>query len=170
MQADLSERPARAAPAGEVPRQLPAAVACFTGRAAELRALTGMLGQAVPGGSGTVVISAIRPRFPLPALAGELADSAGRLDAVDAGDLASNVRAVFPWSYRQLTGDVARMFGLLGIHPGPGFAGFRRAGQIRECLADVPEPAADPGGGQPAGRAGPLPGQPQVGGQVAGEV
>src|SRR5262249_46077193 len=30
--------------------------------------------------------------------------------------------------------------------------------------------AADPGGGQPAGRAGPLPGQPDVGGEVAGQV
>src|SRR5215831_7746196 len=42
-----------------VPRQLPAAVADFTGRAAELRALTGMLDQAGAGAPGTVVISAI---------------------------------------------------------------------------------------------------------------
>jgi tetratricopeptide (TPR) repeat protein/transcriptional regulator with XRE-family HTH domain len=41
------------------PRQLPAAVAGFTGRGAELAALTGMLDQAGPGGPGTVVISAI---------------------------------------------------------------------------------------------------------------
>jgi hypothetical protein len=53
---------------------------------------------------------------------------------------------------------------------GAGFAGFRRAGQIWECLADAAEPAADPGGGQPASRAGALPGQPQVGGEVAGEA
>ena len=41
-------------------------------------------------------------------------------------------------------------------------AGFRRAGQIWECLADAAEPAGAPGGGKPAwpGRAGPLPGQP----------
>ena len=33
-----------------------------------------------------------------------------------------------------------------GRAAGAGFAGFRRAGQIGECLADVAEPAADPGG------------------------
>src|ERR1700730_14090733 len=50
-----------------------------------------------------------------------------------------------------------------------GFAGFRRAGQIWECLADVAEPAADPGGGQGAGGGGAVPGQRDVGGQAAGE-
>jgi DNA-binding SARP family transcriptional activator len=47
------------APAGPAPRQLPAAVAGFTGRAAELAALTRMLDQAGAGTPGTVVISAI---------------------------------------------------------------------------------------------------------------
>jgi transcriptional regulator with XRE-family HTH domain len=42
-----------------VPRQLPAAVPQFTGRAAELEALTQMLDHAAAGGPGTVVISAI---------------------------------------------------------------------------------------------------------------
>ena len=42
-----------------VPRQLPAAVADFTGRAAELAALTRILDTAGGGGPGTVVISAI---------------------------------------------------------------------------------------------------------------
>ena len=46
-------------PAAALPRQLPAAVAGFTGRAAELAALTGMLDQAGTGAPGTVVISAI---------------------------------------------------------------------------------------------------------------
>ena len=54
--------------------------------------------------------------------------------------------------------------------PGPGLPGFDAPGQIGQCLADVPEPAADPRGGQQAGRAGPLPGQPQVGGQAPGEA
>jgi DNA-binding SARP family transcriptional activator len=63
-----------------------------------------------------------RPGFPLAALADELADSAGRLDALDAGDPGSSVRAVFSWSYHQLTPDAARMFRLLGIHPGPDIA------------------------------------------------
>jgi transcriptional regulator with XRE-family HTH domain len=44
---------------GAVPRQLPAAVADFTGRAAELRRLTQILNAAGVGGPGTVVLSAI---------------------------------------------------------------------------------------------------------------
>jgi tetratricopeptide (TPR) repeat protein len=62
---------------------------------------------------------AARPGFSLAALAGELAGSSGRLDALDAGDAGSSLRGVFSWSYRQLTGEAARMFRLLGIHPGP---------------------------------------------------
>jgi tetratricopeptide (TPR) repeat protein len=52
-------------------------------------------------------------------VAGELADAAGRLDALDAGDPAASVRVVFSWSTRQLSGEAARMFALLGLHPGP---------------------------------------------------
>ena len=62
---------------------------------------------------------AARPRFSLAALADELANAAGRLDALDAGDPAASVRAVFSWSTRQLSAAAARMFRLLGIHPGP---------------------------------------------------
>ena len=58
-------------------------------------------------------------RVTLAALAGELRDSVGRLDALDAGDPAASVRAVFSWSARQLSPPAARMFGLLGLHPGP---------------------------------------------------
>jgi tetratricopeptide (TPR) repeat protein/transcriptional regulator with XRE-family HTH domain len=57
--------------------------------------------------------------LPLAALAAELTDSAGRLDVLDVGDPAASVRAVFSWSIRQLTTKAARMFRLLGIHPGP---------------------------------------------------
>jgi DNA-binding SARP family transcriptional activator len=63
--------------------------------------------------------AAARPGFPLAALADELAAAAGRLDALDAGDPGSSVRAVFSWSTRQLGGQAARMFRLLGVHPGP---------------------------------------------------
>ena len=63
--------------------------------------------------------AAARPGFPLAALAAELRDAAGRLDALDAGDPGASVRAVFSWSYRQLSGPAARMFRLLGLHPGP---------------------------------------------------
>jgi tetratricopeptide (TPR) repeat protein len=63
--------------------------------------------------------AAARPGFPLAALAAELADAAGRLDVLDTGDPGSSVRAVFSWSTRQLSAESARMFRLLGIHPGP---------------------------------------------------
>jgi DNA-binding SARP family transcriptional activator len=66
-----------------------------------------------------VARAAARPGFPLAALADELADSAGRLDALDAGDPAASVRAVFSWSTRQLSDQAAVMFRLLGLHPGP---------------------------------------------------
>jgi tetratricopeptide (TPR) repeat protein/transcriptional regulator with XRE-family HTH domain len=63
--------------------------------------------------------AASRPCLPLTALAAELRDTADRLDALDAGDPAASVRAVFSWSYRQLSAEAARMFRLLGLHPGP---------------------------------------------------
>jgi tetratricopeptide (TPR) repeat protein/transcriptional regulator with XRE-family HTH domain len=63
--------------------------------------------------------AATRPSLPLAALADELRDASGRLDALDAGDPAASVRAVFSWSVRHLSREAARMFRLLGIHPGP---------------------------------------------------
>ena len=60
-----------------------------------------------------------RPQFSLAMLAAELSSVAGRLDALDAGDPAASVRAVFSWSYQQLSPEAARMFRLLGLHPGP---------------------------------------------------
>jgi tetratricopeptide (TPR) repeat protein len=59
-----------------------------------------------------------RPRFSLTALAAELSDNASRLDALDAGDPATSVRTVFSWSYQQLSPETARIFRLLGLHPG----------------------------------------------------
>jgi tetratricopeptide (TPR) repeat protein len=81
--------------------------------------------------------AAARPRFALAALADELAESAGRLDALDGGDPATSLRAVFSWSYRQLGGDAARLFRLLGLHPGPDISVPAAA-----SLADCPESQA----------------------------
>ncbi len=66
--------------------------------------------------------AAARPRFPLAALAAELADTAGPLDALEDDDPATSMRAVFSWSTRQLSEESARMFRLLGLHPGPDVA------------------------------------------------
>lgn len=62
--------------------------------------------------------AAARPDFPLTALATELRDPVGRLDALDSGDPAVSVRTLFSWSYQQLSAGAARMFRLLGLHPG----------------------------------------------------
>jgi len=63
--------------------------------------------------------AAARPGLPLADLAAELADAQSRLDALDTGDPATSIRAVFSWSCQQLTQAAARMFRLAGIHPGP---------------------------------------------------
>ena len=63
--------------------------------------------------------AAARPAIPLTRLAEELGDPHGRLDALHAGDPSVSVRGVFSWSYRNLSEDTARMFRLLGLHPGP---------------------------------------------------
>jgi tetratricopeptide (TPR) repeat protein/transcriptional regulator with XRE-family HTH domain len=67
--------------------------------------------------------AATRPSLPLAALADELRSASGRLDALDADDPAASVRAVFSWSVRYLSREGARMFRLLGIHPGPDISG-----------------------------------------------
>ncbi|HEY2699546.1 MAG TPA: BTAD domain-containing putative transcriptional regulator [Pseudonocardiaceae bacterium] len=48
-----------------------------------------------------------------------LRDQRTRLDVLDAGDLASSARAVFSWSYDNLSEPAATLFRLLGVHPGP---------------------------------------------------
>jgi DNA-binding SARP family transcriptional activator len=65
-------------------------------------------------------LAAARPQVPLADLVADLASQQRRLDLLDArGDPGTAVRAVFSWSYQQLTSGAARMFRLLGIHPGP---------------------------------------------------
>jgi len=67
-------------------------------------------------------LAAARPAAPLGDLAGELADERRRLDLLEAGgDPRTAVRAVFSWSYRDLDADAARVFRLIGLHPGPDF-------------------------------------------------
>jgi DNA-binding SARP family transcriptional activator/tetratricopeptide (TPR) repeat protein len=65
-------------------------------------------------------MAAARPSVPLGTLVGELADQKQRLDLLDAGgDVGTAVRAVFSWSCQMLSDGAARMFRLLGVHPGP---------------------------------------------------
>jgi hypothetical protein len=63
--------------------------------------------------------AAARPDFALSALAAELRDERGRLDALDTGDAASSLREVFSWSHQQLSHSAGRVFRLMSVHPGP---------------------------------------------------
>jgi len=66
--------------------------------------------------------AAVRPDDELDTLAAELRDAQGRLDLLSAGPGGADVRAVFSWSYRTLSAPAARLFRLLGVHPGPDIA------------------------------------------------
>lgn len=60
-----------------------------------------------------------RPAEPLARLVAELHDHQRRLDLLDSGDdPRAAVRAVFSWSYARLAELPARLFRLLGLHPG----------------------------------------------------
>ncbi len=61
----------------------------------------------------------LHPGTSLATVAGELRDARGRLDALNAGDAASSIQTAFSCSYQQLSAPAARMFRLLGLHPGP---------------------------------------------------
>jgi DNA-binding SARP family transcriptional activator/Tfp pilus assembly protein PilF len=60
-----------------------------------------------------------QPGFPLAALAAELGESRYKLPHLNGGDAATDLRATFNWSYETLPPDVARLFRLLALHPGP---------------------------------------------------
>jgi hypothetical protein len=63
--------------------------------------------------------AATNPGFPLAAVAAELGEACCALDPFHGSDHATDVRAVFSWSYRALSPEAARLFRLLGLHPGP---------------------------------------------------
>ncbi len=94
----------------------PDVVAAEPEAASELISLCARLPLALGVAAGR---AAIRPGFSLAALASELRDTRNRLEVLDAGDAATDVRAVLSWSYEQLSPTAARMFRLLGLHPGP---------------------------------------------------
>ncbi|WP_208882775.1 AfsR/SARP family transcriptional regulator [Streptomyces sp. PBH53] len=67
----------------------------------------------------TAARASSQPAFPLAVLADELCQESGRLDALDAGDITSSLRAVFSASCKALTPAAADSFFLLGLVPGP---------------------------------------------------
>jgi len=81
--------------------------------------------------------AAMRPGLPLSVLTRELGRDFARLDSLDAGESSANLRAVFSWSYRILTPPAARLFRLLGTHPGPDIAVPAAASLAGHTLAQV---------------------------------
>lgn len=88
--------------------------------------------------------AATRPGFRLSALAAELRELGGSLDAFGGEDQITNVRTVFSWSYQRLSARGRGLFRLLGMHFGPdislsaaaSLAGMSRE-QIRPALAEL---------------------------------
>lgn len=77
------------------------------------------------------------PDLPLATLVSQLRDAQGRLDALYAGDSSGDLRAILSCSYQHLSESAARMFRLLGLHPGPDISAAAAA-----SLAAVPVTAA----------------------------
>ncbi|ANZ38698.1 hypothetical protein BBK82_24150 [Lentzea guizhouensis] len=84
----------------------------------------------------------VQPHLPVGEVVAEL--RAGRLEALDLGEDELSARAVFSWSVRALGEPAARLFRLLGLHPGPdvdacaaaALAGVRECrGLLRELVA-----------------------------------
>jgi DNA-binding SARP family transcriptional activator len=88
--------------------------------------------------------AAVHPGFSLCELASELRDTRNRLEALDDVAAEDDPRAVFWCSYKLLSEPAARMFRLLGLHPGPdislpaaaSLAGTGRD-QARSALAEL---------------------------------
>ncbi len=87
----------------------PAAVAALLRRCAGLPLALGIIAAR----------ATVQPGLPLSALADELDDASTRLDALDAGELAVNLRAVLACSYAALPAEAAGLFELLGLAAGP---------------------------------------------------
>lgn len=81
--------------------------------------LTGLCARLPLALAITAARATARPGSALAALAGELCGARARLDALATGEQATDLRAVFSWSYQSLPAPAARLFRLLGLHPGP---------------------------------------------------
>jgi len=87
--------------------------------------------------------AAAQPHLPLAVLAEHLRGEGSRLDILDGGDPTSQVRAVFSWSYHALGEQAARLFRLMGLHPGPDAALPALASLPGVALADVRGPVGE---------------------------
>jgi DNA-binding SARP family transcriptional activator len=101
--------------------------------------LTGLCARLPLALSITAAQAIVRGALSLAELATELRGSPDRLDPLEGGDPATDLRRVFSWSYRQLSDPAARMFRLLGVHPGPDISAAAAA-----SLAGLPPERARP--------------------------
>ena len=99
------------------PRQVAGSAGeCADSAAAEMARLCGYLPLALRIAAQR---AATHPHVGLAELVDELSCEHGRLDLLsDGDDEMAAVRAVFSWSYRALDAPAARLFRLLGLHPG----------------------------------------------------
>jgi DNA-binding SARP family transcriptional activator/tetratricopeptide (TPR) repeat protein len=112
--------------------------------AAEVAELVGRCARLPLALAITAARAALHPAFPLASLVAGLRDIRQRLDFLDSGDQAADIRAVFSWSYRLLGEPAARMFRLLGAHPGLDISATTAASlaavsgpEARAALADL---------------------------------
>ncbi|MBF9127721.1 tetratricopeptide repeat protein [Plantactinospora sp. S1510] len=85
-----------------------------------------------------VAAHAATRRVPLRELAEQLRDGRYARGLLNTGDPGTDVHAVFAWSYRALTPAAARVFRLLGRHPGPDTTAPAVASLAALPLTDVP--------------------------------
>jgi len=83
--------------------------------------------------------AAVRPQGGLPVLAEELRDSEHRWQMLTGDDSTTDVWAVLSWSYQALSPAAARLFRLLGLHPGPDIAAAAVA-SLAELSASTARP------------------------------
>jgi DNA-binding SARP family transcriptional activator len=107
---------------------------------AEPDALAELIGLCAGLPVALVIVAArtiAQQHLPLRMLAAELRGAKNRLDGLTTGDLATDVRSVFSWSYLSLSPPAARLFRLAGLHPGPSLSAEAAA-----SLAGLPLAAA----------------------------
>jgi tetratricopeptide (TPR) repeat protein len=86
----------------------------------------------------------LHPHTRLQFLAGQLRNAQQRWQTLSGDDPTTDVQALFSWSYRSLTRPAARLFRLLGLHPGPDIGAPATASltalpveQVRPLLAEL---------------------------------
>lgn len=79
-----------------------------------------------------------RPQLSLAGAVESLFDPRRGLDVLDAGTAVGDLRQVFSWSYTTLDAEAARLFRLLGVHPGPEIGSGAVASLAGRPVAEVP--------------------------------